>query len=170
LVRSSFSIPLSEPNLAGSEWQYVKDCLDRGEVAAAGGYVERFERELAAQVEARFAVATSSGTAALHVSLLIAGVQPDDEVVLPSLTFIAPANAVRYAAAWPTFIDVENEYWQMDAGQLETFLREDCERSGGPSATAARAAASRQYCRSTSSVIQWIFLAFRPSRGNSTSR
>jgi perosamine synthetase len=109
----------------------VKDCLDTGWVSSAGSYVERFEREFAGAVAVPYAVACATGTAALHIALLISGVQPDDEVVLPALTFIAPANAVRYLGAWPTFVDVEPDYWQIDCSQIEAFLREDCSASRG---------------------------------------
>src|SRR6185436_3100663 len=94
-------IPLCIPHLGGNEWRYVKECLDSNFVSSAGPFVDRFERELAARVGARFGVATSTGTAALHVALLVAGVEPDDEVIVPTLTFIATVNAVRYAGAWP---------------------------------------------------------------------
>lgn len=125
------AIPLSAPNIAGNEWKYVKVCLDSGWVSSAGRYVERFEREFAAAVTAPHAVACASGTAALHIALLVSGVQPDDEVVVPALTFIAPANAVRYVGAWPTFVDAGLDYWQIDCSQLEAFLHEDCVISQG---------------------------------------
>ena len=107
-------IPLSVPVLRGNEWKYVKDCLDTGWVSSVGAYVDRFEQEVAKCVGVRYGVATSSGTAALHVALRIVGVEPEDEVLVSTLSFIAPANAVRYLGAWPVFIDVEPRYWQMD--------------------------------------------------------
>jgi perosamine synthetase len=119
-------VPLSVPEIRGREWQYVKECLDTGWVSSVGAFVERFERELAACVGARFAVATTSGTAALHVALLVAGVQPDDEVLVSTLTFIAPVNAIRYVGAWPVFIDAEPEYGQMDVNQVAEFLQTRC--------------------------------------------
>jgi len=121
-------IPLSVPQLAGREWEYVKDCLDTGWVSSVGAYVDRFEKNLAAYVGMERAVATSSGTAALHIALLVAGVRPDDEVVVPTLTFIAPVNAIRYVKAWPVFIDAETDYAQMDVNAVELFLREKCVR------------------------------------------
>lgn len=119
-------IPLSVPEIDGNEWQYVKECLDTGWVSSAGPFVDRFEREFAAVLGSQHAVATSSGTAALHVALLVAGVSPDDEVLVSALTFIAPANAVRYAGAWPVFIDAEPDYCQMDPVVLEQFLADRC--------------------------------------------
>jgi perosamine synthetase len=124
-------IPLCVPQLGGNEWTYVKECLDTGWVSSVGPFVTRFEASLAARVGAPHAVAVVNGTAALHVALLVAGVEPDDEVLLPTLTFIAPANAVRYAGAWPVFVDVEAEHWQLDVGRLEGFLAREYTWSGG---------------------------------------
>ena len=119
-------IPLCVPHMAGKEWEYVKECLDTNWVSSVGPFVDRFERELAAYVGTEHAVAMASGTAALHVALLVAGVEPDDEVLLPTLTFVAPANAVRYCRAWPVFIDAEPEYWQMDVAKASDFLDREC--------------------------------------------
>ena len=125
-------IPLSVPELQGNEWAYVKECLDTGWVSSAGAFVEQFERSVADAIGARHAVATVNGTAALHVALLVAGVRPDDEVLVSTLTFIAPANAIRYVGAWPVFIDAEPDYWQMDVGKALDFLERQCEwRAGG---------------------------------------
>jgi perosamine synthetase len=119
-------IPLCVPELTGNEWTYVKDCLDTGWVSSVGAYVERFERAIADAVGARYAVAMGSGTAALHVALLVAGVEADDEVLVSTLTFIAPANAVRYVGAWPLFVDAEPAHWQMDVDRVAEYLRRDC--------------------------------------------
>ena len=124
-------IPLCVPVVRGNEWSYVKECLDTGWVSSVGSYVDRFERELAQRAGTSHAVATVNGTCALHIALLVAGVQPDDEVLVSTLTFIAPANAVRYAKAWPVFIDAEPDYWQMDPARVAEFLRERCERRDG---------------------------------------
>ncbi len=123
-------IPLCVPEIRGNEWRYIKECLDTNWVSSVGEYVTRFERQVADYVGARHAVAATNGTAALHIALLVAGVQPDDEVLLPALTFIAPANAVRYVGAWPVFVDVEPEYWQMDARAVADFLKNECRRQG----------------------------------------
>lgn len=125
------SIPLSVPEIRGNEWKYVKECLDTGWVSSVGAFVDRFERELAAYVGTKHSVAASSGTAALHIALLVAGVEPDDEVLVSTLTFIAPANAVRYVGAWPVFIDAEADHWQMDAQKVLRFLEEECEWLNG---------------------------------------
>ena len=94
-------IPLSVPELRGNEWKYVKECLDTNWVSSVGPFVDRFEQAMASYVGCRRAVATVNGTAALHVALRVVGVQPDDEVLVSDLTFIAPVNAIRYLGAWP---------------------------------------------------------------------
>ena len=111
---SAGMIPLCIPEVRGNEWKYIKECLDTGWVSSVGSFVDRFEQELATYVGTQYAVAAINGTAALHIALLAAGVQPDDEVLVSALTFIAPANAIRYTGAWPVFIDAEPNYWQMD--------------------------------------------------------
>jgi len=124
-------IPLSVPHLAGREWDYVKECLDSNWVSSAGPFVERFEHSLADYVGTKHGIAIVNGTAALHIALLLAGVQPDDEVLIPALTFIAPANAIRYANAWPVFMDVERDYWQIDPQKLTEFLTKECSWNDG---------------------------------------
>jgi perosamine synthetase len=124
-------IPLCVPEIRGNEWSYIKECLDTNFVSSVGPFVDRFERELATRVGARHAVATSSGTAALHVALLVAGVEPDDEVLVSTLTFIAPVNAIRYTGAWPVFIDAEPLYWEMDAAKVLDFFEKECQWKSG---------------------------------------
>lgn len=121
-------VPLSVPEIRGNEWLYVKECLDTGWVSSAGEFVNRFEAACAEAAGRQFAVATISGTAALHVALLLAGVEPEDEVLVPSLTFIAPHNAIRYAGAWPVFLDSDPENWQLDPARLADFLQRECAR------------------------------------------
>jgi perosamine synthetase len=123
-------VPLSVPRLGGNEWAYVKECLDTNWVSSVGPFVDRFERMVADALEVPFAVATANGTSALHIALQLAGVEPGDEVVVSDLTFIAPANAIRYLGAWPTFVDAEPVHWQMDPEKLKHFLRKDCVESG----------------------------------------
>lgn len=125
LATASF-IPLAAPEIRGNEWSYVKDCLDTGWVSSVGSYVDRFEQMVARQAGTKYAVATVNGTSAIHIALLVAGVIPEDEVLVSTLTFIAPANAIRYAGAWPVFIDAEPEHWQMDPNQVIEFLERGC--------------------------------------------
>jgi len=124
-------IPLCVPEIRGNEWAYIKDCLDANFVSSVGAYVDRFENNIAARIGTKYAVATSSGTAALHVALLVAGVQPDDEVLVSSLTFIAPINAIRYVGAYPVFVDAEPNYWQMDVQKAVEFLEQECRWGDG---------------------------------------
>lgn len=124
-------IPLCIPEIRGNEWRYAKDCIDTGWVSYVGPYVDRFEGDLARFVGTRRAVATVSGTAALHVSLLLAGIEAEDEVLVSTLSFIAPANAIRYAGAWPVFIDADPVYWQMDVEKVREFLESRCRWADG---------------------------------------
>jgi len=117
-------IPLSVPTIRGNEWKYIKECLDTEWVSSAGKYVETFEEKIAEYTGANYAVAVVNGSAALHLSLIIAGVQKDDEVIVPTLTFIAPVNTVRYAGAHPIFMDCD-EYYNIDADKTIEFIREN---------------------------------------------
>lgn len=114
-------IPLSVPHIRGREWDYVKDCLDGEWVSSAGPFVDRFEKEFAAYVGAKHAVACSSGTAALHVALLVAGVKPGDAVLVPTLTFISSVNAIHYCGAEPVFVDCD-EFYNVSPESLEQAL------------------------------------------------
>jgi len=124
-------IPLAVPEIRGNEWHYVKECLDTAWVSSVGPYVDRFEQMVAQQAGTKHAVATVNGTAALHAALLVAGVGPEDEVLVSTLTFIAPVNAIRYVGAWPVFIDAEPTYWQMNPARVIEFLERDCRWSDG---------------------------------------
>jgi perosamine synthetase len=115
-------IPLSVPNLAGNEWKYIKECLDTNWVSSVGSYVTLFEKTMAEYCGVKKAIATSNGTAALHISLILSGVQQGDLVLLPNITFVAPANAIRYMGADPLLIDVDEATWQMDLDLLQNFL------------------------------------------------
>jgi perosamine synthetase len=121
---------LHGPTLDGNEWRYVKECIDTAWVSSAGGYVVQFERELARYTGAGHAVAVVNGTAALHVALMLAGVGRDDEVLLPSLTFVATANAVSYLAAVPHFGDVSGTTLGLDPAKLDEHLATVAERRG----------------------------------------
>jgi perosamine synthetase len=124
-------IPLSVPNIAGNEWKYVKDCLDTGWISSVGAYVTQFEQMVAQFAGAKYGVATVNGTAALHISLLLSGVRPDDYVILPNLTFVASANAIKYVGAEPILIDADPDYWQMDLDLLEEFLENETDEKNG---------------------------------------
>jgi perosamine synthetase len=125
------AIALHEPEFAGREWDYVKDCIDTTWVSSVGSYVDRFERDIAELTGAAHAVATSNGTSALHVCLLLAGVVQGDEVLLPTLTFVATANAVRYAGAVPHLADSEENSLGVDPVKLDAYLRDVARLEGG---------------------------------------
>jgi len=124
-------IPLSVPNIAGNEWKYVKDCLDTGWISSVGSYVTQFEQMVAQFAGAKYGVATVNGTSALHISLLLSGVKPDDYVILPNLTFVASANSIKYIGAEPILIDADPDYWQMDLDLLEEFLENETDEKNG---------------------------------------
>jgi len=115
-------IALHEPFFGGNEWMYVKECLDTGWVSSVGSYVDRFEEMLADYTGAKQAVAVVNGTAALHICLKIVGVEYGDEVLIPSLTFIATANAVTYCGAVPHFIDCQERTLGVDPEALGCYL------------------------------------------------
>jgi len=124
-------VALHEPSFKGNEWTYVKECLDSTYVSSVGKFVDRFEADLAAYTGARHAVAVVNGTAALHVALLLAGVRPGDEVLVPALTFVATASAVTYCGAAPHFVDSEERTLGLDPGVLREYLQGIAEiRSG----------------------------------------
>lgn len=120
------SIPLSAPEIAGNEWRYVRECLDTGWVSSAGPFVDHFEAALAAHTGRRYAVATVNGTSALHAALVATGIGDHDEVIVSTLTFIAPANTIRYTGAAPVFVDADPHYWQMDPDKLRHLLERRC--------------------------------------------
>jgi perosamine synthetase len=124
-------IPLSVPNLSGNEWKYIKECLDTNWVSSVGSYVTQFEDIVAEFCGVKKAIATSNGTAALHVSLMLAGVKEDDLVILPNITFVAPANAIKYIGSDTVLIDVDAKTWQMDLNILEEFLKTKTTSSQG---------------------------------------
>ena len=120
-------IPLSLPNLSGKEWEYVKQCLDTGWISTAGSFVDRFELEFTKYLDVKGAVSVVNGTSALHISLKLLGVQNNDLVIMPNVTFVASANAISYLGADPLLIDIDKNSWQMDLDILKTFLSTECE-------------------------------------------
>lgn len=122
-------IPNCVPSLAGRERDYLLQALD-GTHLATGPFIGRFEDYIRDYVGAAHAVAVNSGTAALHLALLAAGVEAEDEVLVPAFTFAATANAVRYCGARPLFTDCEDTSWGMDPRLIEEFLSSDCDRQG----------------------------------------
>ena len=124
-------VPLHEPRFSGNELKYVKECIDSTFVSSVGKFVDRFEKELADYTEAKYAVAVVNGTAALHMALLLAGVESGDEVLVPALSFVATANAVRYCDAEPHFVDSEERTLGMDPEALRIHLNSATENRSG---------------------------------------
>lgn len=124
-------IPLSVPLIGGNAAKYIQECLEQHWVSSAGKFVDAFEQDVARRANRRHGVACTSGTAAIHLGLIVAGVKPDDEVIVPALTFAAPAFAVRYLGAWPVFVDVDPDYWQLDPQRVRDFIERYCRWQNG---------------------------------------
>jgi aminotransferase in exopolysaccharide biosynthesis len=122
-------IPLSIPNFEGNERKYVDDAIDQGWVSTGGAYITKLEEELAKFLHTANVAACQSGTSALHMSLVEAGVKPGDTVLVPPLTFIAAVNPVKYQFANPVFIDCDDSFC-MDPVKLRSFCEEECTFDG----------------------------------------
>jgi len=118
-------IPLSEPNITGNAWKYVKECLDTNWVGYFGKFIDKLEEEVCHYTGAKYAIACINGTSALHLALKVAGVQPTHEVIVPTLTFVATIAAIRYNDARPVFMDCD-EYLNLDVGKVRRFCEEEC--------------------------------------------
>lgn len=123
-------IPLSIPNFEGNEKKYVNDALEQGWVSTGGAYITRLETQMAEYLNTHSVAACQSGTSALHLSLIEAGVGPGDVVLVPPLTFIAAVNPVKYQFARPVFIDCDDSFC-MDPVKLKSFCEEECQWSEG---------------------------------------
>jgi perosamine synthetase len=117
--------PLHEPCFVGNEWTYLKECLDSTFVSSVGKFVDRFEILLAEYTGAKRAVAVVNGTAALHISLLLAGVRAGDEVITQPLTFVATCNAVSYLGATPIFVDIDRDTLGLSPAALKQWLNQN---------------------------------------------
>lgn len=106
--------PVAAPDLSGNELEYVTECLVSSWISSNGRFIEEFENRVAEFVGARFAIAACNGTAALHLALLALGVKPGDEVIVPTLTYVATANAVTYCGGRPVFADIDPRTWNLD--------------------------------------------------------
>ncbi|WP_010681182.1 aminotransferase class I/II-fold pyridoxal phosphate-dependent enzyme [Acetivibrio cellulolyticus] len=117
-------IPLSVPYLSGNEWKYIKDCLDTNWVSSVGSYVNLFEEKFSDFIKCRHSIVTVNGTSAIHLALMSLGIKPGDEVIVPSLTFISPVNAIRYVGATPVFCDALRDTYVMDTRLIEELITE----------------------------------------------
>ncbi len=118
-------IPLSEPYLSGNEEKYLKECIDTNHVSSVGPFVDRFEKMLSSYIGKKYCVATINCTSALHLSILLSGIKPGEEIIVPALTFVAPINALIYAGAFPLFMDCEEKFLQMDMEKLKEFIEKE---------------------------------------------
>lgn len=116
--------PLSEPYFAGREKELVNDCIETGWVSSAGKYVDEFETKLAEYTGAKYAILASNGTSALHLAYIGAGIEVDDEVLVPALTFVGTVNPIHYMGAIPHFVDVDHKTLGVDAEKLKTYLKD----------------------------------------------
>ncbi len=129
-VRETFGekeafIILHDPRFVGNERKYLMDAMDSNYVSSVGEYVDRFERAFEKYTGAKHAIATNSGTAALHICLLLAGVRPEEEVITQPLTFVATSNAIAYTGARPVYVDVDLRTMGLCPNKLESFLKEN---------------------------------------------
>ncbi len=124
-------VSLHEPDFSGTQaWAYVKDCLDSGWVSTAGSWVSRFEQELCQLTEAASTVAVSNGTVALRLAMHLVGVEPENEVLMPALSFVATANAAAHLGAKPHFVDIDSTTLGLSALALNNRLVEVAEHRG----------------------------------------
>jgi len=124
-------VVLHEPSFEGNEWLYLKECLDSTFVSSVGKYVDQFETDLANYTGSKYAISVVNGTAALQIALKLAGVQPEDEVLIPALTFVATANAVAYCNAIPHFVESEEHTLGIDSAKLREYLQENSSQHSG---------------------------------------
>ena len=123
-------IPLHEPRFIGNEKKYLNDCIDSTFVSSTGKFVDEFEEKIAKYTGAKYAVATSNGTSALHIALLLANVAKNDEVITQPLIFVATCNAISYCGADPVFIDVDKDTMGLSPSALQTFLEKNTTVTG----------------------------------------
>lgn len=116
------SIPVSKPALVGREKEYVLDCLDSNWISSNGKYIELFEKRFAEYIGAKHALSCCNGTVALHLALLALGIGPGDEVIVPTLTYVATANTVKYTGATPVFADSESDTWNIDPEKIDELV------------------------------------------------
>lgn len=112
-------IPVYQPSLDGNEKKYVLDCLDSTWISSKGDYLKKFENSFSTRIDVKHATAVSNGTVALHLALVALGVGPGDEVIVPTLTYVASVNAIRYVGATPVFVDSLKDTWQADPRDIQ---------------------------------------------------
>jgi perosamine synthetase len=111
--------PVYRPSIRGNELKYVSDCIESTWISSKGKYVDEFEKKFAGYLHTNYATSVCNGTVALHLALLVLDLQPGDEVIVPTFTYIASVNAISYLGAVPVFVDSESLTWQMDCADVE---------------------------------------------------
>jgi len=114
-----YKIPIYQPSLAGNEKKYVNECLNSTWISSKGRFIAEFESKFAAYTGTRYAASVSNGTVALHLALVVLGIGPGDEVIVPTLTYIASVNAITYTGAVPIFVDSVSDTWQIDPDDVQ---------------------------------------------------
>ena len=117
-------ILLHEPNLKGKEKKYLKECINTNWISTSGKFINLFEKKICEYTKSKYAVLVNSGTSALHISLLLSNVKSGDEVIVPTISFIAPINAIKYCKAEPVFMDVDN-HLNLDVEKTILFLKNE---------------------------------------------
>tara|TARA_Y200000002_G_scaffold131739_1_gene108538 strand:+ start:20592 stop:21752 length:1161 start_codon:yes stop_codon:yes gene_type:complete len=118
-------IPLHQPRFIGNEKKYLNECIDSTYVSSLGKFVDKFEKKIAKYTDSKYAIATNSGTSALHISLLLANVDQNCEVITQPITFVATCNAISYCFAKPIFIDVDRDTMGLSPSALKIFLEQN---------------------------------------------
>lgn len=115
----SYKYPVYQPNLSGNEKKYVQECLDSTWISSKGKFINQFENDFSKFTGIKNSISVSNGTVALHVALLALGIGKDDEVIVPTFTYIASVNAIHYTGAIPVFVDSDPQSWQIDTKKIE---------------------------------------------------
>lgn len=123
-------IPVNEPLLDGNEKKYLNECIDTGWISSEGPFITKFESEFAKKVDRKFAIAVCNGSVALDAAMIAMGIQPGDEVIMPTFTIVSCAAAIIRAGAKPVLIDADPITWNMDVHKLEEKLYEEIEKKG----------------------------------------
>jgi len=115
----NFNIKLYEPIIGFQEKKLVKECLDSSWISSRGKYIQKFEESFSKFIKIKHTISVVNGTAALHLSLLALGIKEKDEVIIPTFTYIAPVNTIKYVGAKVKFIDSKLDSWQLDENKLK---------------------------------------------------
>ena len=116
------NIPVYEPYMIGNEKKYVNQCLDSNWISSKGEFINKFEKKFATYIKVKYATTVSNGTVALHLALMSLSIKKDDEVILPTLSYVASANSIKYVGAKPIFVDSEKDSWNIDPKKIEARI------------------------------------------------